>query len=301
MGIKLNYILNKLPVIEVVGNSNKEITGIVSATKNQSGEGDIMWVSEKNAELIKKIHQGIIICQPGSKQYFNTSCTYLLVHNPRLYFLNVIKSFFLENETATISQLSQIDSTVKVGKNVSIGSGVVIEKECEIGDETVIDCNTVIKRRTIIGREVRIGANNTIGGVGFGYEKDESGKFELIPHIGNVVIEDYVEIGNNTAIDRAVLGSTIIRRNAKIDNLVHIAHGVEIGENSLIIANSMIAGSVVIGKNVWVAPSSSVLNKLNVEDNALIGMGAVVVKNVASNQTVVGNPAKDISTIKKSN
>jgi UDP-3-O-[3-hydroxymyristoyl] glucosamine N-acyltransferase len=114
------------------------------------------------------------------------------------------------------------------------------------------------------------------------------------------VIEDGVEIGNNTTIDRAVLGSTFIRKNSKIDNLVHIAHGVEIGENSLIIANAMVAGSTSIGRNVWVAPSASIINKISVGDNSIIGMGAVVVRSVSEGQTIVGNPGKDIASLKKS-
>jgi UDP-3-O-[3-hydroxymyristoyl] glucosamine N-acyltransferase len=162
----------------------------------------------------------------------------------------------------------------------------------------VIDSNTVIKKGTIIGNRVKIGANNTIGGVGFGYEKNEAGAYEVMPHIGNVIIEDDVEIGNNTAIDRAVLGSTLIRRNAKIDNLVHIAHGVEIGENTLVIAHAMVAGSVKVGKNVWIAPASAILNKIQVGDESTIGMGAIVLKEVSPGQTVVGNPARDILKLK---
>lgn len=299
MEIQLTEILKSLPVPEVVGETDKVITSVVPAKKDSVGKGDILWVSDKNKDIIERISEGTIICTANARETFKESCTYLVVENPRLYFLNVVKTFFLEKETPKISPLSIIDPTVKLGKNIAIGSGVVVERDCEIGDETSIDSNTVIKRKTIIGSRVKIGANNTIGGVGFGYEKNESGEFELIPHLGNVVIEDEVEIGNNTAIDRAVLGSTTIKKNAKIDNLVHIAHGVQVGENSLVIANSMIAGSVVIGKNVWVAPSASVLNQLNVDDNAVIGMGAVVIKNVALSQTVVGNPAKDIKSLKK--
>lgn len=106
------------------------------------------------------------------------------------------------------------------------------------------------------------------------------------------MIKKDVEIGNNVCIDRAVLGSTVIGENVKIDNLVHIAHGVVIGENSLIIANSMIAGSCEIGKNVWVSPSVSVIQNTQIEDNALLGMGSVVIRNVDANTIVAGVPAK---------
>lgn len=296
MEIKLTTVIRELPVSQVVGRQDRIIKNIISATAGSISENDILWVSEKNAHILEKIERGTIICSDKTdRARFNDNCTYLLVNNPRHYFLSFIKNFVYEKEEAGIAPNSYIDPSVKLGNNITIRAGVIIEKHCHIGNDVVIDSNTVIKKGTVIGDRVKIGANTTIGGQGFGYEKDEAGNFEVIPHIGNVVIEEDVEIGNNTAIDRAVLGSTFIRRNAKIDNLVHIAHGVEIGENSLIIANAMIAGSVIIGKNVWVAPSAAVLNKLSVGDNSVIGMGAVVLKNVEASQTVVGNPAKDIA------
>jgi UDP-3-O-[3-hydroxymyristoyl] glucosamine N-acyltransferase len=212
----------------------------------------------------------------------------------------MVKAFFVEAaELPFVSDKCVIDPSVTLGKGVTIRAGAVLERNCYVGDGSIIDSNTVVKRGTVIGKRVKIGANNTIGGEGFGYEKDESGQFEVLPHLGNVVIEDDVEIGNNTTIDRAVIGSTIIRRNAKIDNLVHIAHGVEIGENSLVIANAMVAGSCIIGKNAWIAPSASVLNKITVGDDAVVGIGAVVLKNVSDGETVVGNPAKDIRILRK--
>lgn len=301
MEIELRDIVRELPVLSVFGNADRKVKEIVNANSKSFDDHDILWVSDKNSEAVKTVTRGVVIVSKNiDRDLFRHDCTYLIVDNPRLYFLNLIKRFFLgENEAPVISDQSIIHDSVKLGKNITIRPGVVLEKNCVVGDDTVIDSNTVVKKGTVIGKRVKIGANNTIGGVGFGYEKNENGQYEVLPHIGNVLIEDDVEVGNNTAIDRAVIGSTVIRKNAKIDNLVHIAHGVEIGENALIIANSVIAGSTIIGKNVWVAPSASVLNKLTVGDDAVIGMGAVVLKNVATRQTVVGNPAKDISTLKK--
>lgn len=300
MEIALKNIVDKLPVTEIIGPQERLIRTIVNLKDKHFNESSILWVSDSNIESIHQVQEGTVICSQKAKSgELSKTCTYLIVEKPRLYFLNLIKNFYLEVEVPAISAHSIIDTSVKIGKNAMIRAGVIIEKNCMLGDHVTIDSNTVIKRGTIIGNHVIIGANNTIGGVGFGYEKDEKGVYEVIPHIGNVVIEDYVEIGNNTTIDRAVMGSTILRKNAKVDNLVHIAHGVEIGENSLIIANSMIAGSTTVGKNVWVSPSASVLNKLVVGDNAVIGMGATVLKNVQEGQTVVGNPAKDIQSLRK--
>jgi UDP-3-O-[3-hydroxymyristoyl] glucosamine N-acyltransferase len=301
MAIRLKTLVETLPVISVVGDVDKEVSEIVTAMSDKVTDSDITWISDKNHHLLHTIKRGVIICSDRlNREEFVDTCTYLIVQNPRQYFLRVIKQFFVQEELPAISSRATIDPSVQLGKNLTIRAGVVIEANCKVGDNSKIDANTVIKKGTVIGSDVIIGANNTIGGVGFGYEKDENNSYELIPHIGNVVIEDQVEIGNNTTIDRAVIGSTYLRKNCKIDNLVHIAHGVEIGENSLIIANAMVAGSTIVGKNVWVAPSASILNKTQVGDDAVVGMGAVVLKNIPAGQTVVGNPAKDITTLKKS-
>jgi len=139
-----------------------------------------------------------------------------------------------------------------------------------------------------------IHAGAVIGSDGFGYTRNEEGLVEKFPHMGGVVIEDDVEIGANTCIDRGALGNTFIGRSVKIDNLVHIAHNVVIEENSFIIANAMIAGSVQIGKNAWIAPSASVLQQLKIGDNALVGVGSVIRENVPANETWAGVPARKI-------
>ena len=172
----------------------------------------------------------------------------------------------------------------------------MIESDVIIGNNVRINHNTTILSDTVIHDNVSIGCNCTIGGVGFGYEMNAEGSYDVIPHIGNVEIMSGVEIGNNVCIDRAVLGSTLLKENVKVDNLVHIAHGVEIGENSLIIANAMIAGSVTIGKNVWIAPSSSIIQKLNIGDDSLVGIGSTVLKDVDKSTIVAGSPAKKINS-----
>lgn len=143
------------------------------------------------------------------------------------------------------------------------------------------------------GNNVVIGEHCSIGRDGYQYVLDEStNKLIKFPHFGNIILEDDVEIGNNVCIARGALSNTILRSGVKVDNLVHIAHNVEIGENTQVIANAMIAGSVKIGKNCWIAPSSSIKNQLTIGDNVLIGMGAVVIKDVESNSVMIGNPAK---------
>lgn len=292
--MKVQEILDFLSPSKFIGDPNTEIVGIVPFDKDNISENMLMWINDKNLPNLEILNAGTIICsQPPLEIRIN--CNYIIVENPRLSFKDVLEKFFVvAKKENVISTNSNIDPSVKFGKNVGIASGVQIESGCIIGDNSTIDSNTVLKSNTIIGSNVTIGCNNTIGGVGFGYEKDLDGSYIVIPHIGNVVIKDYVEIGNNTCIDRAVMGSTIIEDNAKIDNLVHIAHGAVIGKNSLIIANAMVAGSCIIGENVWVAPSSSILNKIKIEDNATIGMGAVVLKNVEQGSIIIGNPGKKL-------
>jgi UDP-3-O-[3-hydroxymyristoyl] glucosamine N-acyltransferase len=202
--------------------------------------------------------------------------------------------------TSYIHPTASISPQAKIGENVHVEAYAVIEGNVTIGHNSSIGAGSVLKSNTEIGQHVVIGANNVLGGDGFGYVKNEATQeYELFPHLGGVVIEDHVHIGNNTCIDRGSLKDTIIHQGVKIDNLVHIAHNVTIGKNSLIIACSMIAGSVVIGENCWVAPSSSVRNGIYIGDNTTIGLGSVVTKSVGADETVAGNPAVPLAELIK--
>ena len=291
-------------IIHAVNSSiqlSDEIQGINKAlaiTDVNFNENSIGWCSDKNSHLIENINAGKVIVSKeiyAEKSVKSSDLVLIPVENPRQAFQKILQAFFYDKPVfGEISQNAVIHESVLYNSSkVSIGPNVVIEKGCEIGSNVVIGANTVIKSDTIIQNECTIGSNCTIGGVGFGYELNENNEYELMPHIGNVLILSNVEIGNNVCIDKAVMGSTIIGEHVKIDNLVHIAHGVEIGRNSLIIANAMIAGSVKIGENVWVAPSASVRQKLEIGNDSMIGLGSVVVKNVNSNTIVAGNPAKE--------
>jgi UDP-3-O-[3-hydroxymyristoyl] glucosamine N-acyltransferase len=290
--ITVKSILEKVNFSKVIGDTSIEINQIIPLDVNNQRRDVLMWVSAKNLDKLPLIKKGIVICPNTEGSPFQENCTYLQSENPRIAFYQTLKILYPSTLTPSIAESAKIASGVVLGKNVSIGEHVVIEADCSIGDNVEIGHNTVLKKGTQIHSNVQIGSNNVIGGVGFGYEHSEDGVWELIPHIGNVVIEEGVEIGNCTCIDKAVLGSTILRKNCKIDNLVHIAHGVEIGENALVIAHAMVAGSVHVGKNSWIAPGALIINQVSVGENTTVGLGAVVIKDVADNQTVVGNPAK---------
>lgn len=290
-------------VIELLNGSdsnsvaNQEIAHVRSITDTNFDEKSLGWCSDKNAELLATLSAGVVIVSTAVYNEFHSQLhqiSLIPVEKPRSAFLQVLREFFSEKpQYGFIHPSAMIDPSVSFRPNsVNIAANVVIEKSCVLGDRISIGANTVIKSGTIIGDNCQIGSNNTIGGVGFGYELNDENEYELMPHIGNVVLKNHVEIGNNVCIDRAVMGSTLLEENVKVDNLVHIAHGVKIGKNSLIIANAMIAGSVEIGENVWVSPSASIRQKLTIEDNALVGLGSVVVKNVSANSVVAGNPAK---------
>jgi len=171
-----------------------------------------------------------------------------------------------------------------------------IQKETIIGFNLTKGENCTLKN-CIIGNNVKIHSGTIIGEDGFGYVREENNNFKF-PHIGMVIIENNVEIHSNVCIDRGSLSNTIIRRNCKIDNLVHIAHNVEIGENTFVIANSMIGGSVKIGRNCWISPGSIIRDRIKIGDNVIIGMGSVVTKDVPSNEIWYGSPAKKMGVTK---
>ena len=152
----------------------------------------------------------------------------------------------------------------------------------------------MVRSGSKIGSNCFIGASSSIGTEGFGYERDEQGVPIKFVHLGGVSIGDNVEIGSQTSIVRGTLSDTIIESNVKIDNLVHIAHNVHIKDGALVVACSEVSGSVVIGKNAWIAPNACIMEKVVIGDNAVVGLGAVVIRDVPDRTTVAGNPAKPL-------
>lgn len=293
--IPVKDILFLLKAKSYAGDESVQITGLIDLLGEAPASGSqLFWCNDKNAWRLNELKAGTaIISEAAFGELKNSSVNAIVVEKPRNAFKTILETYFVKPHASHyVAKSASIHSGVKLPSDVYIGENVVIEEGCEIGEQCIIGNNTVILSGTVIGNHVTIGCNNTIGGIGFGYEKNEEGQWEVIPHVGNVVIHDEVEIGNNTCIDRAVLGSTVIGKNVKIDNLVHVAHGVKIYDNALIIAHAMLGGSAVIGKDVWFGPSASILNKGVVSEGALIGMAAVVVKPVEENSVMAGNPAK---------
>ena len=180
-------------------------------------------------------------------------------------------------ESAKTGEGAFIGEFTSVGENVIIGKNAVIYPNCTIGDDSVIGDETIVYpgvtmyRSTHVGKRCTIHAGVIIGSDGFGFAPQEGNEYKKIIQSGNVVIEDDVEIGANTTIDRATLGSTRICKGAKIDNLVQIAHNVEIGENTVIAAQTGISGSTKIGKNCMIAGQVGIVGHLTIADNVRIG------------------------------
>ena len=256
-------------------------------------EGKLTWMKNQALEW-DQVHSPVIICGMEAPIPADHPSFYIPVDHPRLVFAMIVDRFY-PKKTRT-----GIDSTAIIGDNCQIGEEVYIAPHCFIGDNVVIGNGTVIHPNVTIYADTRIGKNviihsgTVIGADGFGYEKNDQGEFIKFPHIGGVEIEDDVEIGANTCIDRGTLSNTYIGRNVKIDNLCHIAHNVQVGENSVVIALSMIGGSTKIGRNSWIAPSTTVKNGITIHDDTLVGLGAVVLKNVEAGDVVAGVPAKSI-------
>jgi len=238
-----------------------KVTGNLNTTVNRF---DAIGIAQKGSLTFSKglftnSDASIIICSSGTPK---PGQALILVDNPRLWFIRCMKRFF-----NTEGDNPQIHPTASI--NWPFVS---------------------------IGRRVKIGPGARIGFDGFGYEKNEENGWEQFPHRGKVIIGDDVDIGANTCIDRGNLKDTIIGDGTKIDNLTHIAHNAVIGKNCIIVCLVCVAGSAQIGDNSWIAPGVIIRDGIKVGKNVTVGMGAIVTKDVRDNVTVIGNPAREMTT-----
>jgi UDP-3-O-[3-hydroxymyristoyl] glucosamine N-acyltransferase len=209
-----------------------------------------------------------------------------------------VPSFIADNaqisENVFVGRFTQVDTGSQIGKNSQIYDRVSIGKNVIIGCDCTIYPGVVIYKDCIIGNNVIIHANSVIGSDGFGHAPQGDGTFKSIPQLGNVVIEDDVSIGSNTTIDRATMGSTIIRKGVKIDNLVQIAHNVEIGSNTAIAAQTGISGSTKVGENCLIAGQVGVAGHITIAPKTIVTGQSGVTKSVKiPGQTLGGTPASN--------
>src|SRR6185503_5628168 len=209
-------------------------------------------------------------------------------------------------KTASYGQNVFIGAFSYIGENVNIGNNTKIFPNVYIGDGAIIGNNSIIHPGVKIyhdckvGNHVTIHAGTVIGSDGFGYAPQTDGSFRKVPQIGNVVIEDHVEIGANATIDRATIGSTLIRSGVKLDNLIQIAHNVEIGNSTVIAAQTGISGSTKVGKGVMIGGQVGVVGHINIGDGAKINAQSGVSKSVEPGKAVTGSPAHDYTSALRS-
>ena len=298
---------------EVVGDGSLELTGFAPADGARAGH----LTFAENAEYLVKAEQGgasAILVGPAAQSSVKTL---IRVSNPRIAFAKVLPFFFPEKKyapgihpSAVVAQTASIDPSAHIGphcvigERVRIGAGAALLGGNHVGDDSQLGENVrlfplvVVYARSQIGNRVRIHASAVIGSDGFGYVFDQ-GKHRKVQQVGNVIIHDDVEIGANVSIDRGALGSTVIGRGTKIDNLVQIAHNVVLGDGCLIAGQAGIAGSTTLGNFVVLAGQAGVIGHIKVGNLVTVAAQAGVMHDVPDGQKCLGSPAGPDREIKR--
>ncbi len=204
-------------------------------------------------------------------------------------------------EKVFIGAFAYLDENVCIGNNVKIYPNTYVGINVKIDDNSILHPGVKIYHDCVIGKNVTVHAGTVIGSDGFGFAPQDDGSFKKVPQIGNVVVEDFVEIGANATIDRATIGSTIIRSGAKLDNLIQIAHNVEVGNNTVIAAQAGVSGSTKIGNNVMIGGQAGIVGHLQIADGSKINAQSGVTKSLKTpNAAVTGSPAFDYTNALRS-
>ncbi len=204
-------------------------------------------------------------------------------------------------ENIFVGAFAYIGENVQIGNNVKIYPSAYLGNNVRIGDNSILHPGVRIYHDCVIGNNVSIHAGTVIGSDGFGFAPQPDGTFKKVPQIGNVVIEDNVEIGANSTIDRATMGSTLIKSGAKLDNLIQVAHNVEVGHHTVIAAQAGVSGSTKIGNNVMIGGQAGIVGHIQIADNAKINAQSGVSKSIkVPNTSVTGSPASDYTSALRS-
>ncbi|MBI4554500.1 MAG: UDP-3-O-(3-hydroxymyristoyl)glucosamine N-acyltransferase [Planctomycetes bacterium] len=305
---------------KVVGNKGISIRGVMTIDEAQAG--DITFIAnEKYSKKLATTRASAVIVSPalsGQQSGGQGPKPALLVtENPYLAFARAVDLFKPEevhpkgiHPTATICPTARLGQEVSIYPRVFVGDrtrlgdravimpNVYVGEDCQIGEDTILYPNVVIYPGTVIGKRVRIHSNTVIGSSGFGFAPEEEGYFS-IHQVGNTILEDEVEIGANTTIQRGALGATRIGRGTKIGSQVQIAHNVEIGENTLLIGQVGIAGSAKIGSRVILAGGVGVVGHVTVGDDVKVGARSGVTNDLPSGGTYLGYPAEPIKKMRR--
>ncbi|HZT23306.1 MAG TPA: UDP-3-O-(3-hydroxymyristoyl)glucosamine N-acyltransferase [Verrucomicrobiae bacterium] len=298
---------------EVVGDPSAVLRNFAPAESAQAG--DLTFA--ENEDYFARAEQSAATAIIAEKRFSSATKTLIHVPNARVAFARALALFFPEQKsppgvhpTAVIASSAQIDPSAHigphcvVGERVKIGARTVLQAGCCVGDDSRLGedvkvfPNVTIYPRTEIGHRVRIHAGTVVGADGFGYVLD-NGAHRKVPQIGNVVIGDDVEIGANVTIDRGALGSTVIGKGTKIDNLVQIAHNVEIGEHSIIVAQVGISGSTRLGKGVILAGQVGLAGHLKIGNQVTIAAKSGVMHDIPDGEKWLGIPAQPDKDFKR--
>ena len=255
---------------------------------DEAGPGSLCFA--KNLAYARQAPPGVILIASAENGPVEGSTTLLNAIDPaRLEFARAL--VWIETQVGFDWSATEPDihPTAVVGKNVVLGKGV------RIGSHTRIYHNVVIGDEVIIGERCVIKSGAVIGEEGFGFEREQSGKAIRLPHVGSVLIGNDVEIGSLTTVCRGTLKNTFVADGAKIDDHVHIAHNVYVGQDAMVIACAEVSGGVHIGDRAWIAPNAAVLNQIRIGADSTVGLGAVVIKHVEAGSTVAGSPAKPLA------
>lgn len=289
----------------VQGDGSLEITGINGMELAEPGQ--ITFIADKKfKEQLKDSKASAVIVQKAQE----TDKAQVIHPAPALAFAKLLAEFHPEPRPQTgIDSQAAIAEGVQLGKDVSIGpfvalgrdvvighntvlhSGVVVQEGCRIGDNATLFPNVTLYRNTVIGNHVILHAGAVIGADGFGYTPDEKGQHVKINQVGRVVIEDHVEIGANSCIDRATFGETVVRAGTKIDNLVQIAHNCDIGQHSIIVAQVGMAGTCKLGHHVVLAGQVGLADHVTLGDQVIVAAKGGVTKDLPEPGLYGGTPA----------
>ena len=281
-----------------------------------AGRGDLVFMAESKYRSLLETTKAAAVVLPPGESFDRISV--IRSEKPYLTFVRAFDFFYTAfRPEPGIHPQAVVSPSAKIGKDVSIGALSFIDDEVEIGDGSVVFPLVTIYPRVTVGEncvlhsqvtlreEVRLGdrvilhSGVVIGSDGFGYIQAEDGSHVKIPQIGGVLIEDDVEMGANTTVDRAALGNTVIKKGTKIDNLVMIAHNVEIGPNSILAAQTGVAGSTKIGKNFIAGGQVGIADHVTVGDNVIMAAKTGVTKDIPSGSFISGSPHLEIKAWRK--
>ena len=305
---------------KVEGDANAAVSSFGKIEEAQNGQLSFL-ANPKYEDYLYTTCASIIIINESLELKKAVDATLIRVADAYVAFATLLETYQkLQTQQLTgIQQPVYIDASAKIGdqvyvgafayigEKVVIGNGVKIYPNAYIGNSTVIGDNSIIHpgvkiyHNTVIGKNVAIHAGTVIGSDGFGFAPQADGSYKKVPQMGNVVIEDSVEIGANTTIDRATIGSTVIKSGAKLDNLLQIAHNVEVGNNSVIAAQAGISGSTKIGNNVMIGGQAGIVGHIQIADGSKINAQSGVSKSIKTpNTAVTGSPAFDYTSALRS-